>query len=265
MKLGDITPYILTYNEETNIKKCLEALRWAKSVLVVDSFSNDRTLDIVAEFENVRVVQRAFDSHSQQHAFALEQIFESNWVLRLDADWVVTPELLSEIELFDERPEICGVRIPFLFSIYGEMVPISLYPPVIALFKRKNVRYLQDGHTERLVPGGDVVNARAKLIHEDKKPLDRYLISQINYSKMEAVRIDNAAATGQGIKTRLRKVPGLAALLMAAYLLFWKRGLFRGRASLHYVLQRLVAELTISLRILDERMRNDHVNTKEGR
>src|SRR5690348_6642347 len=96
VRLDDITPYILTYNEEDNIGKCLGALRWAKHVVVVDSFSTDRTLQIIAEFPNTRVVQRVFDSHSRQHNFALEQIPESNWVLRLDADWILTPELLSE-------------------------------------------------------------------------------------------------------------------------------------------------------------------------
>lgn len=261
MKLDDITPYILTYNEEANIKKCLEALRWAKQVVVIDSFSDDRTLEIVAEFRNARVIQRVFDSHCQQHAFALEQIPGSKWVLRLDADWILTPELLSEIEAMDEQPNVCGLRIPFLFSIYGEMTPISLYPPVIALFKREGARYMQDGHTDRLLPAGDVLDARAKLIHEDKKSLDRYLISQIKYSKLEAAKIDNAAASWQGIKMKFRKTPGLAALLVAAYLLIWRGGVFRGRASLHYILQRLVAELTISLRILDERIRNDHMST----
>jgi glycosyltransferase involved in cell wall biosynthesis len=265
MKLNDITPYILTYNEEANIKKCLEGLRWAKDVVIFDSFSDDRTLVIASEFQNTRVIQRAFDSHSRQHAFALDQMPESKWVLRLDADWVVTPELLLEIEALDIRSNVGGVCIPFLFSIYGEMAPIGMYPTVVALFKREGSSYIQDGHTERLVHGGDVVSTRASLIHEDKKPLDRFLQSQIKYSKLEATKIDGPGTARQGMKAKLRKVPGLVALLVALYLLFWKGGLFRGRASMHYVLQRLVAELTLSLRILDERIRSDHMEGTEGR
>lgn len=261
MLLDHITPYILTYNEEANIEKCLDALQWAKDVLVIDSFSDDRTLEIVAKFANTRVIQRAFDSHYLQHTFAIQQSSGSEWLLRLDADWIVTPELLSEIEDMEERSDVCGLRVSFLYSIYGEMTPISVYPPVIALFRRMGARYVQDGHTERLILSGNIVDARTKLIHEDKKSLDRYLLSQIKYSKLEIAKI-NSAATAKGFKTKLRKIPGLAPLLVAVYLLIFRGGLFRGRASRHYILQRLIAELTISLRLLDDKIRKDHTNTE---
>lgn len=263
MNLTDIVPYILTFNEKENIRKCLDALRWAKEVVVIDSFSNDGTTDIAAEFSNVRIVQRKFDSLSLQHSFALDQIPSGNWVLRLDADWVVTPQLIAEIESLDIATDVGGVRIRFLFSIYGEMVPVSLYPPVVALFQHVGAGYVQDGHTERLVPYGEVVDANCRLIHEDRKPLDRFLLSQVNYSKLESAKLSGSSASELGLKTRIRKVPGLSALLIGLYLLFWKGALFRGRASLHYVLQRVVAEMTLSLRVLDERIRNDQPNNLE--
>tara|TARA_B110000503_G_scaffold137048_1_gene220555 strand:+ start:1490 stop:2296 length:807 start_codon:yes stop_codon:yes gene_type:complete len=261
MNLTEIVPYILTYNEKENIRTCLDGLLWAKKVIVIDSFSNDGTADIAAEYSNVRIVQRKFDSHSLQHLFALDQISTGKWVFRLDADWVVTPRLVAEIESLDIATDVGGVRIKFLYSIYGEMAPVSLYPPVVALFRNEGADYVQDGHTEQLIPYGEVVGANCRLIHEDKKPLDRFLLSQINYSKLESARFSGISSTKLGWKARTRQVPGLSAFLIGLYLLFWKGALFRGRASLHYALQRVVAELTLSLRILDERIRDDRKNS----
>src|SRR4051812_18013587 len=79
----DITPMILTFNEEENIARTICKLTWAREVLVVDSFSTDSTLAIARQFPNVQVRQRAFDSFAEQCNWGLAQI-DSNWVLSLD-------------------------------------------------------------------------------------------------------------------------------------------------------------------------------------
>ena len=66
MDLEQITPLILTYNEAPNIRSTLQRLTWAKSVLVIDSFSTDETLRIISEFSNAVVLQRAFDHPANQ-------------------------------------------------------------------------------------------------------------------------------------------------------------------------------------------------------
>src|ERR1700719_2256506 len=71
--LDHIVPIILTYNEGPNIGRCLERLTWAREVLVVDSYSNDNTVAICVSYPNVRVVQRRFDSHTEQWNFALAE------------------------------------------------------------------------------------------------------------------------------------------------------------------------------------------------
>lgn len=258
MQLENIVPYILTFNEDANIEKCLEALHWAKEIIVVDSFSDDETLAIAARYPTVRVVQRAFDSHSEQHKFAISLIPAEKWVLRLDADWLVTADLLKDLERLDLPNSVGGIRVPFLFSIYGKITPISLYPPVIALFHRDGAGYIQDGHTERIVPSGDVINIRSHLLHEDKKSLDRFLLSQIKYSKLEAEKICGTESMSLGWKGRVRRIPGVSALLVGLYLLLIRGGLFRGRASWHYILQRVIAESIVSIRLLDDRIRIDH-------
>ena len=254
MDLSQLSAYVLTFNEEDNIRKCLEHLSWAKKVVVVDSGSTDQTSEIVNEFSNAKLVTRSFDNHRNQHEFALS-LLNSPWVLRLDADWLVSKALLDEIEALNLEPNIGGYRIPFHFSIHGELVPINVYPPVTALFRRQGARYVQDGHTERLMPKGEVAACLAPLIHEDKKSIDRFLQSQIKYSKLEFEKFSAPSKTPQHWKTRIRATPGLAPLLVAIYLLVFRGGLFRGQVSWHYILQKIIAECAVSLRLLDEKIK----------
>ena len=79
--LDQITPLILTYNEAPNIGRTLESLSWASDIVVVDSFSDDETLEIAASFPQVRIFQRAFDSHRNQWEFGLRETeIKTPWV-----------------------------------------------------------------------------------------------------------------------------------------------------------------------------------------
>ena len=89
MKLGDISVIVTTYNEEANIARCLENLRGFGEIIVVDSFSSDRTLDIAREFP-VTIYTRAYRSAAKQKNWAPERV-RNDWVLILDADERATP------------------------------------------------------------------------------------------------------------------------------------------------------------------------------
>ena len=94
--LDQITPLILTYNEAPNISRALGGLGWAKEIVVVDSFSDDETVQIASSFPNVRVIQRIFDCHRNQWEFGLKETgISTPWVLALDADYIVTAELIA--------------------------------------------------------------------------------------------------------------------------------------------------------------------------
>src|SRR2546430_16708663 len=102
--LDQITPIILTYNEAPNIGRTLEQLGWARDIVVVDSFSDDETLEIVSSLPQARVFQRKFDSFAGQCNFGLTETgINSEWVLSLDADYVLTPELIEEIRSEERR------------------------------------------------------------------------------------------------------------------------------------------------------------------
>src|SRR5215204_4656438 len=97
--LDQITPLILTYNEAPNIARSLGALEWAKDVVVVDSFSDDNTVEITQSVPRVRVFQRAFDCHRNQWEFGLKETgIATTWVLALDADYVVSGDLIAELD-----------------------------------------------------------------------------------------------------------------------------------------------------------------------
>lgn len=89
---------VLTLNEEANLTRCLGALAWCEDVVILDSGSTDRTLEIARSFPNTRIFYRAFDDYSAQRNHGLHEIpYRHPWVLILDADEVAEPDLLDEL------------------------------------------------------------------------------------------------------------------------------------------------------------------------
>src|SRR4051794_29554210 len=108
-----LTVLILCRNEEANIGRTLAALGWAKEILIIDSGSTDRTLEMAtAAHPNVRVVHRPFDSHPNQWNFGLDQI-TTEWVLTLDADYEVSPRLAAEIQAIELEAQRLGYWAEF--------------------------------------------------------------------------------------------------------------------------------------------------------
>ena len=95
--MNDVTGLILTANEAPNIARTLGPLSWLRDIVIVDSMSTDGTAEIAAGFPNVRVFTRAFTTHAEQWNFGLEQTgIATEWVLALDADYVLSDDLSRE-------------------------------------------------------------------------------------------------------------------------------------------------------------------------
>ena len=102
-----ITPVILTFNESPNIARTLEKLTWAADVVVVDSHSTDDTLERARAFPRARTFERTFDEHAAQWNWAVgETGIETEWVLALDADYLLTDELIEELRGLDPAPDV---------------------------------------------------------------------------------------------------------------------------------------------------------------
>ena len=156
MNLSDITPLILSYNEAPNISHILEHLKWASQIVLIDSNSDDGTIELASEFRNVRIISRPFDDHTTQWNFGLDQI-ETPWVLTLDADYVCPAELVAELEALPEGAAVYFVR--FYYCICGKPLRGTLYPPRAVLFNPRRFRYVKDGHTQRLDTGNQAVSS----------------------------------------------------------------------------------------------------------
>lgn len=116
-----LSAVIITFNEERNIRRCLESLQnVADEIVVIDSFSNDATQRICEEF-GVRFIQNPFEGHIQQKNFAISQA-QNDWILSLDADEALTEELEKSILSIKENPACKGYKMNRLTNYCGAWV-----------------------------------------------------------------------------------------------------------------------------------------------
>jgi glycosyltransferase involved in cell wall biosynthesis len=253
--LDQITPVLLTYNEAPNIERTLERLAWARDIVVVDSFSDDATLGLISRFPQTRVLQRQFDTHAQQWNFALTSTaITTEWVLALDADYVLSDGLVSELKALTADPDISGFRASFIYVIHGKPLRGSAYPPVTILYRRNHAEYVQDGHTQRVVVQGRVERLEAPVLHDDRKPLDRWIASQRRYMKLEARKLAARSWRNAGWKGRVRKLKVIAPIAVGFYCLFVKGAVLDGGAGLLYSAQRVFSEILLSLYLIESEL-----------
>lgn len=249
--LSRITPLILTLNEEANIRRTLARLSWAQDIVVVDSGSTDGTLSILREFSKARVFTRAFTSHAEQWTYGLETTgIRTEWVLGLDADYVLAEELVGELAALDPDPGTAGYRVSFKYCIDGKPLRCGVYPPVVALFRRDRAKYVQDGHTHRVEVDGAVGHLNSVIYHDDRKPLAAWLAVQARYMKLEARKLLETPYRDLTWADRLRSAGVAAAPIMFFYCLVVRGGLLDGIPGLFYALQRSVAEGILGLYLL---------------
>ena len=250
--LQEITPLILTYNEAPNIRRSLAKLDWAGDIVVVDSHSDDSTREICRGVPRVRVFERTFDNHAAQWNFALgETGIATDWVLALDADYVLSDAIISELGRIDPREQVSGYSAAFRYCVGGRPLRGTLYPPVTVLYRRERAHYVQDGHTQRIVVRGEVLALRGKIFHDDRKPLTSWLRAQDRYMRLESAHLHQTRWKKLRAPDRLRKLVVVSPVAVLLYCLFVKGCILDGRAGLYYALQRMLAECLLSLRILE--------------
>lgn len=249
--LKQITPVILTYNEAPNIARTLERLDWARDIVVVDSGSTDETLAIASRYPGVRVVHREFDSFAGQCNFGLTQI-RTEWVLSLDADYVLTDELISEIQCLDPEDSTSAYFVRFKYCIDGKRLRGAAYPPRRVLYKRERAVYENDGHAHRVRVTGDTRWLSSFILHDDRKSLSHWLRAQDSYMRLETQKLNASKWAELGWADRIRKLRVVAPVAIFFYCLFVKGAILSGRAGLYYAFQRALAELLLSLYLLEQ-------------
>jgi glycosyltransferase involved in cell wall biosynthesis len=264
--LDQITPVILTYNEAPNIRRTLGGLRWAHDIVLVDSFSEDDTVSIAKEFPGLRIFRRQFDTHQNQWNYALRETgITSEWVLALDADYVVTSQTIEELKKLQPSAGVDGYQARFVYCVYGKQLRGSAYPPATVLYRRRNASYQQDGHTQRVVLNGEVRDLHSRILHDDRKPLSHWLRSQDRYTQLELQHLHEADVARLSLPDRLRKTGFVFPFVIFFYCLFIKGTIFDGRAGIHYAFQRMLAEILLSLYLIEEKLADKQESQGAGK
>lgn len=181
---------IFTLNEATHLPSCLAAASWCDDVIVVDSGSSDETVAI-ARAAGARVFVHPFSGFGSQRNWALDNTApRHDWILILDADERITPELAQEMRvvLAASPPDVGAYRVKRRFHMWGRWLRYSsLYPTwVVRLIHRDRVRYVDRGHAETQQVQGEVRELTHDLIDENLKGIDEWFERQNRYSTKEA-------------------------------------------------------------------------------
>jgi glycosyltransferase involved in cell wall biosynthesis len=161
-----ISVCIICFNEETNIKRCLESVLWADEVIVVDSMSQDNTVHIARQYTDC-VYENPWPGYEAQKNFALKKA-TGDWILSVDADEEVTETLHKEIKKTTSNPDLRdGYRIPRRSFYQGRWIKHSGYYPdkQLRLFKRDKSRWVGGRLHERIEVKGTVGDLKSDLLH----------------------------------------------------------------------------------------------------
>jgi hypothetical protein len=214
---------IITFNEERNLANCIRSCEdLAGEVVVLDSFSTDRTEEIARAFPKVRFEQHAFDGFAQQKERALA-LCRNAWILSLDADERLSPALAAELRALEPGDRV-GFRIPRLTFVLGAPVLHAGWYPQrkYRLVKRGHARWAGENLHEVLVVDGPGADLRGDLLHQSFQDVSHMVRTADSYSSIQAMSLH-----GRGKRfPRLRAVLKPLAKFLEIYL--WKRGFLDG-------------------------------------
>ncbi|AOX04294.1 glycosyltransferase [Moorena producens PAL-8-15-08-1] len=182
--------YILTYNEDLDIAACIESALLSDDVIIVDSISSDRTVEIASQYP-VRVVQHAFESHGRQRTWMLKEVpTKYEWVYILEADERMTPELFSECQGAIQRQEHVAYYVAERVMFMNRWIRYSTQYPryQLRLFRKEKVWFDDYGHTEREVCDGPTGFIKETYPHyTNSKGFTRWIDKHNRYSTDEAL------------------------------------------------------------------------------
>jgi len=262
-----ISVLILTLNEEVNIADCLDSVAWADDVLVLDSESHDRTVEI-AESKGARVMTRPFDNFASQRNYGLQDSgLQNEWVLHLDADERVTPALREELHDVATDGSKDAYRVPSKLMFQGQWLKhAGMYPTYQIRFGRRDaLTFTQVGHGQRghLAPEkvGTLENpllhyAFSKGIAHWFERHNRYSTDEARHAlDVQSATVDWAALWSGSTQERRRALKDLSyrlpfrPLLRFLYMYVGRLGVLDGKAGFHYCVMLAIYEYLIGLKM----------------
>jgi glycosyltransferase involved in cell wall biosynthesis len=186
--MAKLSVVIIARDEEEIIQRCLDSVRKvADDIVVIDSMSEDRTAEISRSF-GCRVFPRIFDGYGSQKQFAVDQA-ENDWVLSVDADEVLTPELQDEIRVLMTNPaDYAGFEIPFTLFYMGRLLCHGGvgHERHLRLFNRKTGRFTTVPVHEGIIVTGKTGRLHGKIIHYSYRSISHQLQKINTYSTQGA-------------------------------------------------------------------------------
>jgi glycosyltransferase involved in cell wall biosynthesis len=213
---------VITKNEEENIERCLRSVPFAGDVVVVDSFSSDRTVER-AKALGARVFQESWRGFGPQKQFGVSQA-KHDWILSLDADEALSPELAKELHArFANLDAQTGYRLPRRSFHLGRWILHGGWTPdrQLRLFNRSSSKWNEDGIHES-VKSPKVESFRSPILHWVFRDLSHQVVTNDRYSGLQAEALDSQ--TQKFSIFRLVTKPWVK--FMETY--FWKRGFLDG-------------------------------------
>ena len=198
MEKNKVLVVIVTYNEENNVKTCLESVKWADEIVVVDMYSTDKTVEIAKSYKCKIFMHKKLDYADPARQFAIEHT-SNNWILSIDADEVITKRLEIEIKKIVTENKYDAVNIPMINYFHSYKVKAAGWGPLqdkhIRLFKKECVYFTDEIHnffhltkTTKLLQIND---SNCSFLHFPYSSLEKYIDKLNNYTKIEAENIFN--------------------------------------------------------------------------
>ena len=180
--MQNISVFIIAYNEENIIAQCLEKLTWANEIIVVDSGSSDKTIEICEKY-GAKVIYNKFENFGKQKQFALNQT-TNNWVLSLDADEVLSDELILEIKTVDFSKGYSGYLIPrthvFLNKIFKSGSENK--KPILRFFNKQHGKFIENKVHEVIDVSGEIGVLKNEMLHYTVFDISTAIQKQVKYS-----------------------------------------------------------------------------------
>ena len=190
---------VITWNEEERLRRCLDSVAWADEIVVVDAGSDDKTVQIARSFTD-HVYVRAWAGFAPQKNFALAQA-TGDWILSLDADEEVTPELADEIRRVIAAPTADGYAVPRRNIFWGRWVRHGLLYPdwQTRLFRRGRGRFVERQVHESVEIDGAVGRLAGALVHRSYRDVADFITRTNRYTTLAA---EEWVRTGRPIHAR---------------------------------------------------------------
>ncbi|HUP58524.1 MAG TPA: glycosyltransferase family 2 protein [Bdellovibrionota bacterium] len=198
---------IISLNEEQNIARAIQSVAWADDVLVVDSGSTDRTVEI-ARGLGARVVTRPWPGYGPQKNFAQAEA-RHDWVLNIDADESVPPELARELQAaISGSPKHAGFEMPRKTFYLGRWIRHGGWYPnyLVRLADRRKARWSEPDVHEQLVVDGSVGRLEHPLHHDAFPSIREQVLTNLRYAQLGATVLERAGRRPSRSKLLLKPV-----------------------------------------------------------